>query len=168
MALLGIVLLPPTLYIWGGVLFIPLVFLGLIDLKTYRLPDYLTLPLILAGVVPSYLELAGFPPILHSLAGAVSGYLFIFLVATAYRRLRGREGIGMGDAKLLAAGGAWVGILFLPFILLLASVAGLLVVFVTFRGSARLQTAIPFGPFLAAGIWLTWISAVSSLLVLAG
>ncbi|MFC7050291.1 prepilin peptidase [Emcibacter nanhaiensis] len=166
LAAAGIALLPANLQIWGAVLFVPLMVLSLIDLKTYRLPDYLTLPLAGAGLAFSYLGYPAFPDFLHSLMGAAAGYLFIYMVALSYRKVRGREGIGMGDAKLLAAAGAWAGVLYLPFILLLASVAGLLVVLVSKRGAATLETMMPFGPFLAVGTWLTWVLKLSSILVL--
>ncbi len=166
LAAAGMFLLPVSQYLWGAVLFIPLVLLSFIDLKSFRLPDTLTLPLIVAGLLFSFLKLPYFPDITHSLLGAATGYLFIFLVAAFYRRFRGREGIGMGDAKLLAAGGAWLGVLFIPFILLIASTTGLLIALVCMRGTTTLQTAIPFGPFLAVGIWLAWLLKVSSIIVL--
>ena len=166
LALTGAVLLPQSQYIWGTLLFLPLAALSVIDLKTYRLPDALTLPLAAAGLLMSYLEFPGFPELTQSLLGSGAGYLFIYMVALFYRKARGREGIGLGDAKLLAAAGAWVGILYLPFILLLGSVTGLLAALIGKRGMATPDTMIPFGPFLATGLWLTWILKVSSILVL--
>ena len=72
-----------------------------------------------------------------------------------YRRLRGREGMGLGDAKLLGAAGAWVGWQGLAGVLLIAAVTGLATAVVLRRTS--LSDALPFGPFLALGIWLTWL-----------
>jgi leader peptidase (prepilin peptidase)/N-methyltransferase len=96
----------------------------------------------------------------HLLAG-VLGYCTLAAVAWTYRRLRGRDGLGMGDAKLLAAIGAWLGLSLLPLVLLLAACTGLAA-----AGAAALlgkrmtaATAIPFGPFLALSGWLLFLYA---------
>ncbi len=131
--------------------------LSLIDLRTYRLPDVLTLTLAVAGCLsPDPLLVA---EIAWRMAAAVAGWLAFFAIATFYRRWRGFEGLGLGDAKLLGAGGAWLGMEALPLVVLVASslalaVAGLLV------ASGRQidgKSRLPFGPFLAAGIWLAWL-----------
>jgi len=123
--------------------------LGWIDAVCQRLPDALTLPLILGGLAEAlWLE----PDTLTDRAfGAAIGYTALWALALAYRRLRGREGLGLGDAKLLAAGGAWVGVALLPQVLLVGALAGL--------GWAlgRGRTRIAFGPFLAGGIWVVWL-----------
>ncbi len=134
-----------------------LLLLTLIDARTFLLPDWLTLPLIPAGLgVTAWLSLTDLPG--HALA-AVAGYGAIWLINELYLRMRGREGIGLGDAKLLAAAGAWLGPLALPSVLLLGACSGLI-----FAGLGRLTgrdvsmaTAIPFGPFLALGFWITWL-----------
>jgi leader peptidase (prepilin peptidase)/N-methyltransferase len=85
----------------------------------------------------------------------VAGYLGFRLLGAVFRRLRGREGLGQGDAKLLAAGGAWVGAWQLPDVLLAAACSALAYAFR--KGKPDAAERIPFGPFLAAGIWLMWL-----------
>ena len=127
--------------------------LGWIDAGCLRLPDALTLPLILAGLA----EAAVLEPetLTGRAAGAAVGYAGFRALAWAYRRLRGREGLGQGDAKLLAAGGAWVGGLLLPDVLLGAALVGL--AWALRRGRPDAAERVPFGPFLAGGIWLVWL-----------
>jgi leader peptidase (prepilin peptidase) / N-methyltransferase len=131
--------------------------LGWIDLRCWLLPDALTLPLIVAGLVQAAIfapdELTGRG------AGAALGYLGLWLVAIAYRRLRGRDGLGMGDAKLLAAIGAWTGALALPQVVLLAACSALLVALGFTLAGIRLRAAtpLPFGPFLALAAWAIWL-----------
>lgn len=143
---------------WVGCLFgWTLLTLAWIDVRSMMLPDVLTVPLLAAGLIFATWRdpeaAAG-----HAIA-AGAGYLGLRGVAFVYRRLRGRDGLGRGDAKLLAATGAWVGLDLLPWELLLAAILGLLA-----AGAGRLagkaisgQTAIPFGPFLALSAWLMWL-----------
>ncbi len=131
--------------------------LGWIDWRHTILPDVLTLPLIVLGLaVAGDLE----PERLWDpLLGIVCGYAGLWAVAWIYRQLRGREGLGLGDAKLLAASGAWVGATGLPSVLLSAAVAGLAAAGVMMLMGHRLNrhSALPFGPFLAAATWLVWL-----------
>ncbi len=127
--------------------------LAWIDAVCLRLPDFLTLPLIVAGLgEAAWLE----PEALRARAfGAAVGYSALWGLAWVYRRARGREGLGLGDAKLLAAGGAWVGVWLLGDVVLAAALAGL--VWAVRRGRVDLGARVPFGPFLAAGIWGVWL-----------
>ena len=124
------------------------------DLRTGFLLDALTLPLILLGL--GYAAWNG--ALLFSVAGAVVGYALIAGLAAYWRRARGYEGIGLGDAKLLAAGGAWVGLAGLPLLLLIASGTGLVAALTVSKKarSAGEHVAIPFGPCLAIGTWIVW------------
>ncbi len=137
------------------VLAVALLGLVWIDLDRYILPDMLTLPLIAGGVIYSTLAGVG---VWHSLFGALAGYSLISGLAYYWRRRFGREGIGLGDAKLLAAGGAWVGLYGIPPILLVGSGLALAMVAVMAVSGRRIeaQTALPFGPMLALGIWSVW------------
>lgn len=131
--------------------------LAVIDARHMILPNGLTLPLIPAGLA---VILALDPGRLDAhLLGAALGFLFIAAVALAYRRLRGQEGIGWGDAKLLAAAGAWVSWEGLPGVVLMASAGGLAVVLLGALAGKGLsgRQALPFGPFLALGFWLIWL-----------
>ncbi len=127
--------------------------LAWIDARHFVLPDVLTLPLLLGGLAAC----ASLEPwaLQDHLVGTVLGYCGLRGVALAYRALRGREGVGAGDAKLLAACGAWLGWAALPDVLLLAALAGLAVAGAMWlRGRAvGRATAVPFGPALAAACW---------------
>ena len=131
--------------------------LGWIDLRRWLLPDALTLPLLIVGLA----EAAVFAPdqLTNRAAGAALGYLALRAVAFGYRRLRGREGLGGGDAKLLAASGAWVGAVALPQVILVAAIGALAAAGCLLLAGVRLgaQSALPFGPFLALATWLLWL-----------
>ena len=124
---------------------------ALIDLDTTLLPDNLTLPLVGLGLVAAWLHWT--PLSLHDAAlGALFGYLSLWLVASAYRLLRGVQGMAEGDFKMLAGLGALLGWQALPAIILLASAVGAAVgiYLIAMRGHQR-EVPIPFGPYLAGG-----------------
>ncbi len=136
-----------------------LLILSYFDLRTGLLYDVLTLPLILAGLAWAYIaDPESSSRWLNAALGAALGYGLIAGMAYAWRKLRGYEGIGLGDAKLLAAGGAWLGATALPVILLAASVSGMLAVLLVTKKplSSGQRIAIPFGPSLAMAIWIVW------------
>ena len=131
--------------------------LAWIDWRHTILPDVLTLPLILFGLaVGGALQPEGLADLV---GGVVCGYGALWAIGWVYRRLRGREGLGMGDAKLLAAAGAWVGASGLPSVLFGAAVAALLAAGGMMLAGHRVDrhTALPFGPFLALAMWLVWL-----------
>ena len=156
-AIWSLAVLPDWLAWAGAALGWTLLALGVIDVRRLLLPDQLTLPLIPAGLAVTW---AVAPDALadHALA-ALGGFLLFALLAWAYRRLRGREGIGLGDAKLLAAAGAWVSWQGLPGVILLAAAGGLAGAIVKGFVTGRLEPTqpLPFGPYLAAGFWLVWL-----------
>jgi len=131
--------------------------LGWIDLRRWVLPDVLTLPLIIAGLAAALTFAGG--ELFDRAAGAVVGYLGLRAIAALYRAVRSREGLGGGDAKLLAAGGAWVGVAALPPVILVAALAALTAAAILSIRGTRLHahSALPFGPALALGIWLVWL-----------
>jgi leader peptidase (prepilin peptidase)/N-methyltransferase len=131
--------------------------LGWIDLRRWLLPDALTLPLIVAGLVAAALfDREG---VLDRALGAAFGYLALSALAAGYRALRGHDGLGGGDAKLLAAAGAWVGASALPQVILAAALAGLVAAGVVRLSGLRLRasSALPFGPFIALASWAIWL-----------
>lgn len=136
--------------------------LALIDLVDWTLPDVLTLPLILAGLLLAAgrerLGLMPLPTLSEAMLGAALGYASLAALAYLYRRVRQREGLGLGDAKLFAAAGAWLGAVRLPSVLLAAALLGLAMV-VLRREPLRAETALPFGPALALAFWsgLVWL-----------
>lgn len=131
-----------------------LLVLSFIDWDTQLLPDSLTLPLIWAGLL---CNLAGtFVPLDDAVTGAVAGYLFLWLVYWLFRLARGKEGLGYGDFKLLAALGAWLGWAALPQIVLIASVSGAVAGITAIAAGRHARgMPIPFGPFLALGGFIT-------------
>lgn len=128
--------------------------LSLIDLREMALPDLLTLPLI--GVGLAVAAAAGWQPLDH-LIGAGLGFAGFAALGWGWERATGREALGLGDAKLFAAAGAWLGWQGLPSCMLIAALAGLgLALARALAGSGGLGQPLPFGPALAAGFWLTW------------
>ncbi len=147
---------PPGLVWPSCVLGWTLLALALIDLDHWLLPDVLTLPLAAAGLATAAWWTAGWPG--DGLIGAVAGGGVLALVAAGYRRLRGRDGLGGGDVKLVAAGGAWLGWQGLPSLILIAALCGL--AFGLARGLGRgggIAARVPFGPPLALALWLVWL-----------
>lgn len=126
-----------------------LIVLTFIDLDTQLLPDSITLPILWLGLL---FNLWGvFAPLQDAVVGAMAGYLVLWGVYWAFRLLTGKEGMGYGDFKLLAALGAWFGWTALPAIILFASVVGSAVGIglILFARHQR-EVPIPFGPYLAA------------------
>jgi leader peptidase (prepilin peptidase)/N-methyltransferase len=134
-----------------------LVCLAAIDMVAYRLPDILTLPLLAGGLVIALL-LPG-RPVLDHLAGAVVGWGALAALGRAFRRWRGLEGIGAGDAKLFGAAGAWLGWAALPSVMLVACVAAFLWlgVRVLRRGRGAVRERIAFGVPLTLAILAVWL-----------
>ena len=132
-----------------------LITLAMIDLDTYLLPDDITLPLMWAGFL--YNMSWGHVALVDSVAGAMAGYLSLWLVYHGFKKLTGKEGMGYGDFKLLAALGAWFGWMSLPSIILFASLSGAVIGIglIVFQGRDK-NHAIPFGPWLVLG-GLAWL-----------
>jgi leader peptidase (prepilin peptidase)/N-methyltransferase len=136
--------------------------LAWIDWDHLYLPDVITLPLVPAGLLATW-WLAPWRITDHAL-GAALGYAAFHGLAWAYRRLRGRDGMGRGDAKLLAVAGAWLGWEALPQVVLLAALAGLGLAggMALRRGGLDPAAPLPFGPCLALALWLCWLQAMAS------
>jgi leader peptidase (prepilin peptidase) / N-methyltransferase len=128
--------------------------LAWIDWTDFLLPDVLTLPLVLAGLA-STLTFDSGALTDHCLA-AILAYLSFRGLAAAYRRLRGRDGLGGGDAKLIAGAGAWCGLAALPLVVLGSALLGLLAALgLALTGRSMTSTTrIPFGPCIALAFWL--------------
>jgi leader peptidase (prepilin peptidase)/N-methyltransferase len=128
--------------------------LAVIDLRHFLLPDVLTLPLTAVGIAIAWLD--GPAALRDAAIGALAGFAVFAAVAMLYRRLRGREGLGLGDAKLLGAAGAWASWLGLPSIVLLASLIALAMTLGRAALAGRLDTAapVPYGAYLAFATWI--------------
>ncbi|MCP5131462.1 MAG: prepilin peptidase [Pseudomonadales bacterium] len=140
-----------------------LVALTMIDVDHKLLPDDITLPLLWLGLL---LNLGGtYTSLADAVAGAMLGYLALWSVYWLFKLVTGKEGMGYGDFKLLAALGAWMGWQALPMIILLSSVVGAVcgIALILFKGRGREQT-LPFGPYLAAAGWiaLMWGETLTS------
>lgn len=127
-----------------------LLILSAIDIDHMLLPDQLTLPLLWLGLLGAVTVLPVSPT--AAIIGAVAGYLFLWSLYWLFKLLTGKEGLGYGDFKLLAALGAWLGWQLLPLIILLASATGAVIgIGMMVLGKKGQGSPIPFGPFLALG-----------------
>lgn len=130
-----------------------LIALAGIDAKEKLLPDQITLPLLWVGLIAN---LNGFfVPVSEAVIGAVAGYLALWSVYWVFKLITGKEGMGYGDFKLLAALGAWLGWQMLPLVILLSSaVAAVVGIIIIMMSGKDRNLQIPFGPFLAAAGWI--------------
>ena len=131
--------------------------LAIIDCRDGLLPDALTLALLPIGLAVAALEFPG--AILPRAIGAAAGFLSFAAIRWGYRRWRGRDGLGFGDVKLLAAAGAWVSWEGLPSVVLIGALFGLgMALFGRFSGRPlALDERLAFGPGLCLGTWLVWL-----------
>ncbi|GAB3011428.1 prepilin peptidase [Bowmanella dokdonensis] len=146
----GIELAGALLFTW---LLIAMTF---IDLDKMLLPDQLTLPLLWLGLLLNSQHIFVIPQ--DAIIGATAGYLSLWSVYWGFKLLTGKEGMGYGDFKLLAALGAWMGWQYLPMIILMSSFVGALagLAILSIQGKDRAQP-IPFGPYLAVAGWITFL-----------
>nr|WP_240355778.1 A24 family peptidase [Pectobacterium polaris] len=141
----------PGMALWGALILLSfLLALTVIDIKTLLLPDVLTLSLLWMGLLFNLSET--FVPLNDAVVGAMAGYLSLWLLYWVFKYATGKEALGYGDFKLLAALGAWLGWQALPNLVLVAALSGLVVTLV-WRGLRKEDTAKPlaFGPWLAMG-----------------
>lgn len=130
-----------------------LVALTFIDLDKMLLPDQLTLPLLWGGLL--FNLAGGFVPLADAVIGAMAGYLVLWSLYWAFKLLTGKEGMGYGDFKLLAALGAWLGWQALPIVLLLSSLVGAIIgISLILLRNHHQGKPIPFGPYLAIAGWI--------------
>ncbi|NME02623.1 A24 family peptidase [Aeromonas sp. DNRA1] len=130
-----------------------LVALTFIDLDKMLLPDQLTLPLLWGGLL--FNLTGGFVPLADAVIGAMAGYLVLWSLYWAFKLLTGKEGMGYGDFKLLAALGAWLGWQALPIVLLLSSLVGAFIgIGLILLRNHHQNKPIPFGPYLAIAGWI--------------
>jgi len=150
----------PTWTLCAALLFSwSLIALSLIDLDHQLLPDSITLPLLWGGILWNALgEPYGFTTLHESVVGAAAGYLSLWSVYHVFKLVTGKEGMGYGDFKLLAAIGACLGWQALPLVILLSAAVGS-IVGISMIALARhsRNTPIPFGPYLAAAGWIAMI-----------
>lgn len=140
-------------FLFNGTFLCALLVLSIIDWEDQTLPDELTIPLLWLGILfVAFLPEHASIPISQSILGAVVGYLSLWAINAAFTRLRGHAGMGYGDFKLAAAIGAWMGLLDLLVVIVLAAMIGLLFGFVLLAlGKYHRELGVPFGPFLSIG-----------------
>ncbi len=145
----------PVTHLATAALIAQLAAISFADLRAMRIPDALNASLFASGIVFAYVLGRS---LLDALIGAGAGYGALALLGALYRRARGRDGLGLGDAKLLGALGAWLGWQGLPFVLLIAASCGVgFVAYERLRGRTLAPTAaLPFGPFIAIGAMIVW------------
>jgi leader peptidase (prepilin peptidase) / N-methyltransferase len=154
----ALVVRPELPWLASAVLAFGLCWGSAIDLDRMLLPDGVTFGLAVAGL--AYSALPGSLGLEMSALGCAVGFGASWAIAAAFRHMRGHDGLGGGDVKLLAASGAWLGVLNLPFVVLAASTSAIAVVavlaLVRRKPLGRLERT-PFGPFIAFGAWLVWL-----------
>jgi len=130
-----------------------LISMALIDFHTTLLPDSITLPLLWLGLLISLVPVFVTAP--DAIVGAAAGYMVLWLVFQTFKLITGKEGMGFGDFKLLAALGAWLGWAKLPLIILLSSLTGAIIgIMMMSLFKHKRNEPIPFGPYLAIAGWI--------------
>ena len=142
-----------------------------IDLKHFIIPNELTFPLIFIGFVKSFepnLNQTIFPNYINSLIGGVFGYLIIWLIIFFYKKVRNKEGMGLGDAKLMAVVGFWFGWASIPFTIFISSfVALIFYIQYLIKKNKNMATQIPFGPYIIIGciIYVSFANQIKHMLL---
>ena len=131
-----------------------LIAVGWIDARTMRIPDVLNASILVTGIGAVFV--LKHMPLWWAATSILGGFGSMWGVRTLYCRIRGQQGLGLGDVKLIGASGAWIGLESLSMTILIASVTAL--VWIGFQQThVEFRSKFPFGPFLALGIWIAWI-----------
>ena len=141
-----------------------------IDLKHFIIPNVLTFPLMVIGFLKSFdpnLNQTIFPNYINSLIGGLFGYSIIWLIIFFYKKVRKKEGMGLGDAKLMAVIGFWFGWISIPFTIFISSTVALIIVIPSLINQSRkMSSEIPFGPYIIIGciLYVTFANQIKYLL----
>ena len=141
-----------------------------IDLKHFIIPNVLTFPLMVIGFLKSFdpnLNQTIFPNYINSLVGGLFGYLIIWSIIFLYKNIRKKEGMGLGDAKLMAVVGFWFGWISIPFTIFISSTVALIIVIPSLINQSRkMSSEIPFGPYIIIGsiLYVTFANQIKYLL----
>ncbi|WP_346891495.1 A24 family peptidase [uncultured Roseibium sp.] len=148
---------------WAASLFILLSYASYIDIKTFEIPDLVSIGLFPLGALWCATHASSY--LYENLAGSCATLVALSLFNSLYRRVREQDGIGFGDIKLLASSVLWIGIAALPATLLIAATSGIVasLIGISKKGRQQIAQPIPFGPHLSLGIWITWIVGTQSL-----
>ena len=142
-----------------------------IDLEHFIIPDVITFPLMALGFIKSFDPNLNsmFPNYIISIVGGIFGYVIIWAIIYFYKQVRKKEGMGLGDAKLLAVIGFWFGIQSIPFVIFFSSTIALIsVVPALINKSKKMSSQIPFGPYIIAGnlLYLILQNKINSLFLI--
>ena len=141
-----------------------------IDLKHFIIPNVLTFPLMIIGFLKSFdpnLNQTIFPNYINSLIGGLFGYLIIWSIIFLYKNIRKKEGMGLGDAKLMAVIGFWFGWISIPFTIFISSTVALIIIIPSLiNQSKKMSSEIPFGPYIIIGciLYVTFANQIKYLL----
>ena len=141
-----------------------------IDLQHFIIPNVLTFPLMVIGFLKSFdpnLNQTIFPNYINSLIGGLFGYSIIWLIIFFYKKVRKKEGMGLGDAKLMAVIGFWFGWISIPFTIFISSTVALILVIPSLINQSRkMSSEIPFGPYIIIGciLYVTFANQIKYLL----
>ena len=152
------------------ILFVFFIIIFFIDLKHFIIPDSLTFPLMIIGFLKSFdpnLNQTIFPNYINSLIGGLFGYLIIWSIIFLYKNIRKKEGMGLGDAKLMAVIGFWFGWISIPFTIFISSTVALIIIIPSLiNQSKKMSSEIPFGPYIIIGciLYVTFANQIKYLL----
>ena len=151
------------------ILFLTFIIIFFIDLKHFIIPNSLTFSMMILGFIKSFDQNLNslFPNYLNSLLGGILGYGIIWLIIISYKLLRNKEGMGLGDAKLLAVIGFWFGWIAIPFVIFSSSIVALISVTPSLLNkSKKFSSEIPFGPYIIIGciLYIVFIEQYKDLL----
>ena len=151
------------------ILFLTFIIIFFIDLKHFIIPNSLTFPMMVLGFIKSFDQnlISLFPNYFNSLLGGILGYGIIWSIIFLYKLTRNKEGMGLGDAKLLAVIGFWFGWIAIPFVIFSSSIVALISVIPSLLNkSKKLSSEIPFGPYIVIGciLYIVFIEQYKNLL----
>lgn len=152
-------LAPGWLGLAGGALAILTIVIAVTDRRSFLIPDEMNAAGVFMGLAASGLRAESFSDgLVQSALRAAAMFAGFFVLRAGFRRLRGVDGLGLGDVKLAAVAGAWLDWAYLPLAINVAALAALTAVLVrrVWAGEMDLQSRLPFGTFLAPSIWLCW------------
>lgn len=153
----ALICLPIELFYPSVFIAVFLAWMSFVDIERHILPNLLNYTLIVSGLI--WASVFKLDILYHHVIGAITGYAALALVSWFHLKRKGIQGMGMGDAKLFAAAGAWMGWIALPYIMLIAAFSGLVWVAVKSvrEGKLRRDVRIAFGPHIAFGFWIVWL-----------
>lgn len=161
--LIALPFMPDTVKVFSVILLVALCYASYVDLERMEIPDTVSVGLFPVGA--AFVMFQEPDLLIERLLGGILVLLGLALFCRLFFVLRGREGLGFGDVKLISSATVWIGLAQLPVMVFVAAATGLIASFYRFAKTRQRQPEVrlPFGPFLAASIWIVWISAAVGL-----